>query len=244
MKNLTFIISAFILLTASCSKDSSESLSSDTGTGGSMACFTIMGNYLYTVDVNTLRIFDIQIPAQPVLVGTKYVGINIETIFNNGNNLFIGSSNGIYILSVTNPVSPVIAANYQHVQSCDPVIADTVNAWVTLNTNNEFCGNSVNELQVLNISNIYSPYLVKRYTLTGPMGLAKNDSSLFVCDNGLKIFDCRNVSNLLLMQHQSITAWDLILNDTILIVTGPAGLTQYRLNGYGVDFLSSISVNQ
>lgn len=243
MKNLIYIL-AVCLLAGACSKGDYEALSTESGTGGSMACFTIMGNYLYTVDVSTIKVFDIQQPTQPVLVGTKYLGFNIETIFNNGKNLYVGSQNGVYILDASNPSNPNVLYNYQHIQSCDPVIADTTYAYVTLNTIESFCGNTVNELRIINISNVYSPYLVKTYSLTGPKGLGKNDTALFVCDNLLKVYDCRNVNNLLLMSTHNLSARDVIVNDSILLVIGDNGFSQYLINGWNLDLLSSIPVNQ
>lgn len=245
MRTSFLILSAALLLVfSSCSKDSYESLNGTDGVGGSMACFTVMGNYLYIVDMSTLHVYDISSPAQPVKIASKYLGLNIETLYNNGKNLFAGSSNGFYILSVSNPASPVVLANYQHVQSCDPVIADSLYAWVTLNTNQAFCGNNVNELQIVNISNPSSPSLLKRYTMTSPMGLSKNDTALFVCDNGIKMYDCRNPQNVTLKYAQYIvSAYDVIVNDSLVMIIGPQGMAQYRINGWQLDPVSTIPVN-
>lgn len=245
MRTYLIILSAAILfVVCSCSKDSYESYSGTDGVGGSMACFTVMGNYLYTVDLNSIYVYDISTPAQPVKIASKYLGLNVETLFNNGKNLFVGSSNGFYIISVTNPANPVVLANYQHVQSCDPVIADTMNAWVTLNTNQSFCGNTVNELQVVSIANPSSPSLLKRYTMTGPMGLSKNDTALFVCDNGIKMYDCRNPQNIILKYSQYISAaYDVIVNDSLVMIIGPQGMSQFRINGWHLDLVSNIPVN-
>ena len=244
MKKLNTIFKiCFLLAALSCSKGDYEALSTESGSGGSMACFTVMGDYLYTVDLNTLKVFDIHQPSQPALIGSKYLGFNIETLFSNGENLFAGSSTGVYIIDVTNPSSPVIMSQYQHVQSCDPVIADTDYAYVTLNTSQTFCGNTVNELQVLNISNVSSPYLLKRYSMSAPMGLGKNDSVLFVCDGGIKVFNCNDPLNLFLMNnYYNFYATDLIVNDSVLITTGTEGLKQYLINGYDLSLLSSINV--
>lgn len=243
MRNLGVIL-AFLMLAISCSKDSVEALSTDTSTGGSTACFTIMGNYLFTVDVSTLRVYDISSPASPALIGTKYIGVDIETISNNGQYLFIGSQNGFYILNVSSPASPYVVTNYQHIRSCDPVIADNMYAWVTLNTSQTFCGSNVNELQVVNISNISSPYLYRQYAMSSPMGLGKNDTTLFICDGGIKVYDIKNPGNIVQkMYYGNIGARDLIVDDSLLLVIGDGGFSQYRIDGYTLTLLSTINVS-
>ena len=248
MKNNIYFFAFLFLIFVSCSKGGYESFStnsdSESGTGGSTARFTVSGNYLYTVNISTLKIFDVSQPASPFLVASKYIGTDIETIFCLGNNLFLGSQNGIYILDISQPASPVVQSTYSHVRSCDPVIADSIYAYVTLNSNQIICGNSTNELQIINIANPTSPYFVKSYNMTNPLGLAKNDTVLFVCDNGIKVFHAANVQNLTQMNFVNFYANDLIVHDSILMAIGDNGFSQYLINGYNLQLISTISASK
>ena len=48
------------------------------------------------------------------------------------NRLFIGSQTGMFIYNLSNPDNPVQDGQFNHVRSCDPVIADEKYAYVTL----------------------------------------------------------------------------------------------------------------
>ena len=53
-----------------------------------------------------------------------YAGFDIETIFNRGNHLFLGSMRGMYIYDITNPAVPTFVSEFQHGTACDPVVVD------------------------------------------------------------------------------------------------------------------------
>jgi len=74
---------------------------SSTGTGGSMARFTIVGDYLYTLHMDSIVLVDVTVPEEPRLVEEPvYVGWDIETVFPDGEELYIGSSTGMYIYDI------------------------------------------------------------------------------------------------------------------------------------------------
>ena len=58
----------FLLLTTiSCTKDGSKSADAPgTGTGGSLARFTIAANHLYLADYNSIEVYDLADAANPV----------------------------------------------------------------------------------------------------------------------------------------------------------------------------------
>ena len=103
-----------------------------TGIGGSMAQFTILGDYLYTVDYKSLNVFHIVNADQPTLLEKIDLGIGIETIYAENDHLFIGTQDGVKIYDVTNPRSPMPVSEFDHVTSCDPVIANDNYAFATL----------------------------------------------------------------------------------------------------------------
>ncbi len=149
---------------------------SKTGVGGSTARFTVSGNYLYTVDYYSLYAFDAANAADPQLVYNEAItnlsGM-VETIYPFKDNLFIGSSNGMFIYALTNAAKPSYVGQFGHFAACDPVIADDSNAFVTLRSGS-VCQGFNNELEILDIAtDITNPTILKTYSLTNPRGLAK-----------------------------------------------------------------------
>ena len=133
MKNKIYYI--FLLtgmLFISCSGDDSY-YNGDSGQGGSMARFTIKGDYLYTVDHQTLKTFDISSAESPEYLKNKdqYLDFGVETIFTMDTLLFIGSRTGMYIYNITRPDFPQQMSYTPHITSCDPVVASGNYAYVT-----------------------------------------------------------------------------------------------------------------
>jgi hypothetical protein len=159
--------------------------------------------------------------------------------------LFIGSANGLYIFDISNPVSPALRSNYTHITSCDPVVADSLYAYITLNNSAQsFCRRGLNQLEIIDIRNPDNPSLLKVYPLTSPRGLGKDDSLLFVCDNGLSVYDARNVNSLVLLQKFNIQAEDVIAANGHLIVTGSSGIYQYNYQPGTLHLLSYIPTQE
>lgn len=229
----------------SCEKDSSSS-SSDTGKAGSMARFAIKGNYLYTVDKETLNIFDISTPAKPIYLNNKYIGFDIETIFPYKEYLFIGSQWGMYVYSLSDPTNPENLSSYSHIYSCDPVVVNDSLAFVTLRSGS-ICRTDLdfNQMEVIDISDKYAPQLIKTYSMTSPRGLGLDGKYLFVCDAGLKVYDITNPLDLKMLNHiTGIQTYDVIPDDGILLVTGPSGIFQYDYTNIdSIKEISSIPVN-
>ncbi|MBT8394605.1 MAG: hypothetical protein KJN66_07110, partial [Bacteroidia bacterium] len=84
----------------------------ETGTGGSLARFQIVDDYLYTVGIYEMAIFNISNLEQPVLANTQYSGWNIETMFQADGYLYLGATNGMYIYSLDNPSSPEFISEF------------------------------------------------------------------------------------------------------------------------------------
>jgi len=200
-----------------------------TGTGGSMARFTIVEPYLYALHESYIQLVRIDDPVNPSLWSTVDVGWGIETIFPYGNYLFIGSTTGMFIYDNTNPDNPRKLSAFAHVTSCDPVVAQGDYAYVTLRAGN-FCGGGVNRLDILDIADLTNPLLVESYAMQGPFGLGIDGSTLFVCDGvaGLKVYDVTDPMNIDLMAFETNNeTYDVILIPPLAIVVGPDGLDQY-----------------
>jgi hypothetical protein len=201
------------------------------GTGGSMARFTLMDGHLFAVDASTLRVFDVQNPAEPKFLKPIELGWGIETIFPFDQKLFIGSNRGMHIYDASTPSAPTRLAVYEHVLSCDPVVVNEDYAFVTLRSGN-FCNNGVNELHVIDIKNPSQPKLMKAYPMLNPHGLGLAGNYLYVAEgkHGLKSFNASDVLTIDKNQLeflQSMKSSDLIPGPKSLIVIGTDGVCQY-----------------
>lgn len=162
------------------------------GAGGSLARFAISGNYLYTVDDQTLAVYDITAAGNPIFKNRVNIGFNIETIYPFRENLFIGSSNVLYIYSVSDPLNPrKLSEGFspEVVRRCDPVVAKDTVAFATLRTNGA-CGGSQSFLVVFDIKNILKPVQKASVNVFEPYGLGYADDALYVCDSlGLLVYN-------------------------------------------------------
>lgn len=202
-----------------------------TGTGGSLARFTVYDNYLYAVDEYMLRMFDVSMPDDPKYAKEMYVGWNIETLFPYDGKLFLGGRTGLYIYSLEDPENPAYLSSFWHASSCDPVVVENNLAYVTLRAGN-LCGDAVSQLDVIDISNILSPKLLKEYPMEEPYGLGIDENILFVCDGdaGLKVFNAVHpleIDKNMIARYEDINAWDVIPIDGVLMMIGSDGLYQY-----------------
>lgn len=243
MKNYILYI-AIILSAFACEKAENASTVS-TGKGGSTARFTIAGDYLFTVDKQDLHIFDITNPANPIEMSLYQIGRDIETIFSMGNYLFIGSETAVYIYDIKQPLQPKMIDIFQHATACDPVVADSSYAYVTLRNNGRTCGGTSNELILINISQIEHSFIDHTYIMEAPYGLGVDKNYLFVCDNGIKMFDKSDPSNLqLIVKIPNIDARDVIPYEDNLIVTSTNGIYQFDYSTGTLIEKSHIPLNE
>lgn len=238
-RTIYFLIAAAFIIMTSCMKDSNDS--GETGTGGSMARFTIKGNYLYTVDAETLHTFDISNPANVVHLQEQYLGFGIETIFPTENHLFIGARNGMYIYDVSDPAKPIKKSYTPHFVSYDPVVVQGNYAYVTLRSGSE-SWNRGNLLQIYDVSQPNSPVLLTEYEMTGPRGLGIDEDKLFVCDDVLKVYKITNGHQLELITYFNIEALDVIPEENHLYVVARDGFYQYSYSGDSIEFLSKVTL--
>lgn len=217
------------------------------GISGSLSRFALVNNYLYTLaNYNKIKVVDITNMPNPIAVNEVAISNwGLETLYPFQDKLFVGSQTGMHIFSLQNPVSPVETGTFSHARVCDPVIADANYAYVTLR-NGSRCTGFLNELDIVNISNIYSPVLVKKYDLTNPRGLSKDGNLLFICDgaDGLKIFDASNVQSInLLRRIEMPETFDVITYNGLAMVVAKDGIYQYDYSNINnVQLLSKMTI--
>lgn len=204
---------------------------SNIGVGGSQSRFGIVDPYLYAIDQSDLHVIYIDDPKSPREGKSVQVAWNIETLFPYKDKLFIGAQNGMYIMDNKNPEAPTLLSTFTHAQACDPVYVEGDIAYVTLRGGTR-CQNFDNELDVIDISNITSPRLMKKYPMSNPHGLSIIGKLLFICEGqfGFKVFDKSDVLAIdknLISHLTSFHAYDVIaLDQAHLLVIGDDGLMQ------------------
>lgn len=234
--NLT--LAALLVLAVACSKDAATG---DTGTGGSMARFTIKDNYLYTVDHESLLTFSIANPSNLLNLSHQYLGFGIETIFPTEEHLFIGARNGMHIYGLSDPAKPNKLSFTPHFVSYDPVVVQGNYAYVTLRSAENMTGGR-NELLIFDISNPKAPILAAEYNMVWPRGLGIDGDKLFICDDRLKVFILDTPTQIRLLESFDIRAIDVIPSGGHLFVVAEDGLYQYSYDSNGISLISKLTL--
>jgi hypothetical protein len=213
--------------------DNGSSINTSVVVGGSMARFTVARKHLYTIDGSEVKVFNVETASQPVWKNDVFMQWGIETLFPMAGTLFVGSNNGLLIYDITNPESPEYRSTFQHAQSCDPVFVSGNTAYVTLRSGTE-CLGFTNQLDVIDITDLYNPSLIRSYPMDNPHGLSVVENTLYLCEGefGLKTFDVSD--NLLIDQNlldhlTGFAAYDVIVlppGDHVMVV-GQNGLIQF-----------------
>ncbi|MEZ4720532.1 MAG: hypothetical protein R2813_01485 [Flavobacteriales bacterium] len=221
---------------------------------GSMARFILVGQYLYAIsDGSTIKVFDISSSQMPEVASFNPLSDggnigNIETIFSLNDNLFIGSTTGVLIYDISSGSNPTYVSTYTHLTGCDPVVANENHAFLTLRSGSQCGTQDIDMVEVLDISNIQSPYSVATYNMTEPKGLSLDNGSnvLFVCDGsaGMKVFDISDATQLREIGSASGETYDVIAHRNVAHVISNNGLVQYSYDQNGVmTELSRIDLN-
>ena len=222
------------------------SAGSGTGVSGSITKFSIIQNHLYVMEGNRLYPINIGNPLSPQGTTPVVIWREVETLFAYNNHLFMGTTTGMLIYSVSNPNQPNQIGVINHAQACDPVVVKDNYAYVTIRSGN-ICGQNINQLDVIDVSNYAQPILKETFQLVNPHGLGIDNNLLFICDGsaGLKIFDATNpltVGNNLMHQFNNINAIDIIPHNNVAIMISSDGISQYDYtNPAQIQFLSKIT---
>lgn len=241
VKVKTALITLVSVLTIACGDGSSSgSDSGSTGRGGSTARMTIQGDYLYAIAGSEVQLFSIQQPQAPNPWARVQVAWDIETLFPYGDYLLIGAASGMHIMDNRDPASPQYLAEFTHAQARDPVVAHEGYAYVTLKSDGF---GLANQMDVVDIRDIYNPRLVKSIAMQGPAGLTVGSNDLYVCDDiaGLKIFDLSDRENPAVVDTiTDVNCNDVLADRGILYVITDNALMQYDYTQVPPVLLSTI----
>lgn len=200
-----------------------------TSVNGSMSRFGFYQNYLYVVLNNQMSIFDLSGDKPVKAVDNMHVGGNVETIFSYKDYMFMGTPTGMLIYSVADPLKPEYQSMMWHVYGCDPVVVEDDIAYVTVHAGNN-CGQNFNELIILDVKDVKNPQPIVSYTMTKPKGLGIDNGTLFLCDDGLKIYNASDPQTLManrLAHYSGMEGYDVIPHDNVLMMIADDGIYQY-----------------
>jgi hypothetical protein len=249
MKRLIAFLASISFLTflSGCAGDSASSSDAGpggVGQGGSLARFAIANNHLFAVNGSALRVFDLSDNESPVYLSEHELFTTVETIFpRDESTLFIGTTTGMFIYGIANAPDIRQISRYDHIVACDPVVANDSFAYVTLRSDqeNNFCWRGVNQLDIIDITDLSRPQIVNQFPMINPKGLGLYGDTLLVCDAGLKVFDVSNPNQLkLITADEDFDAVDIIPNKDLMIVVSESGLNQYRYRKGKLNFLSRL----
>lgn len=211
--------------------NSSSSGGMSSGVTGSMSRFGLYNNYLYVVMNSMMSIFNLA-GDTPVKVGESFaVNWNVETIFPYKDYLFLGTPTGMAIYSVANPEKPDYICSVWHILGCDPVVVENDIAYVTVHAD-MWCraDMNANQLMIIDVSDVHSPNHLVTYSMKKPKGLGIDNGTLFVCDDGLQVFNAKDPMTLManrLVHYPGMEGYDCIPYNNVLMMIADDGLYQY-----------------
>jgi len=202
---------------------------------GTVNRIAVKDEYIYVISSENISVFKDDQNFE--LKSNSQIGWQMETIYPQGNALFVGTQSSMEILDITNPEQPTHTGWFAHAAACDPVLPVEDIAYVTLRTGDEMqCPGDENALVVVNIANLSNPFQVQEVSMESPYGMTLIGDKLYVGEgeNGLKVFDATDRDNLLEIKHDtSVKAYDIIAHpfrqDQILIAS-PNGFGQYKID--------------
>jgi len=216
---------------------------------GTLNKIAVYNGYVYVVSDRKLHYFQ-NASTDMMLVGNIDMSSGMETIYSEGNHLFIGTQSSMIVMDVSNPYTPTEVSTYWHPNSCDPVLPVGNIAYLTLRTADfTGCSGDENTLDVLDITDINNPEEINTIAMTSPYGMAMINNQLYVGEgvNGMSIFDATDPANPQLIEtNTSIVAYDIIEHPTEpnrILTTSDFGLSQYEVNATTMEtvFLSEIA---
>ena len=220
------------------------------GIGGSMARFTVAQGHLYIADQVGMTVLDLSDKAQPEVLNKVDLGWGIETIIPYEDKLFIGANNGMHIIDAQDPANPRHVSTFEHARACDPVYVSNDIAFVTLRDGTE-CEGFFNQMDVIDVEDLFSPRLIKSYEMHNPHGLSISENNLYLCEGseGLKAYDISNIEEIdknLLDHEKGFHAYDVIsLQSDLLLLIGQDGFYQFNSSEpENLELLSVLSVER
>ncbi len=253
---IRYILSILIIISLASSTGCKKALESPLQfdsldqSGGNLARFTIIGNYLCVVNGGALKVYNIQDPANPVHIGDVGPGATILSLRTFKDSLLVigiltnaSSSYSLNLYSFKNTPSIQLTGSLTSSQAEDPFTYKN-NDILTTSRNGPGPSYYVpySQLCVYDIKNLYRPDYTIHQNIYTPLDLSADGNNLFVCDSGLKVFDITDLSKIAMKKHFNIEAQNVLSNSSNLTILGTTGLFQYRYASDTINLLSKINI--
>ncbi|MCB9195677.1 MAG: hypothetical protein H6600_01955 [Flavobacteriales bacterium] len=204
---------------------------------GTLNKIATMNDYVYVVGNNKMYVFA---DDNNDLIARNVVHLNswdVETIYPNEGNLYIGTQSSMILMNTNNPENPSEVSSYFHPTSCDPVLPNGDVAYLTLRSaDNSGCAGDENTLTILNMEDEKNPTPLNSIVMNSPYGMTISGNYLWVGEgtNGLSLFDNSNPFDpVLIKTFTDVEAYDVIANPAIpngIYVTGSEGMDHYNVD--------------
>ena len=267
-----FLLLLLVLLISNGCSEGGAGLAG-TGVGGSTARFAVVGDYLYVINKfdpkagqpaendstfrmasrwrDSLDTFSLANPESPSFKSRLILDLNQpETIHPVGNNIFLGTSSGMMILSLEVPEEPMFLSFAGHFRARDPVVVSNGKAYVTLRSSEtDRFSSGINELQIFDVRNLQMPMALSVFPMTSPWGLGVQENRAYICDgsSGLRVLSVRDPQAVAeIGAVNTDICFDVITTPTHVITTGLAGINQYKIlaDTDTPELLSTITLEQ
>ena len=233
MKRVIFGCLGLCLLILSCEVSGTlQNIDSQTiGQGGSLARFTIVGDYLYMIDKASISWFDLRDPSGPDLQGTVETLGGQETIFPFQDFLYVGRFDGVSLFAIEPGTGkPLTFRAFPHFVACDPVVANEDYIFSTVRTS--FCirpifnlnqVETVEEMIDYDAKDMSNNLTLLKIVEEEHNGMGVRDSFLFVTQGsvGMTIFKVEEPLSLSFVNNIPMeNPRDIIIRDDYLILVG------------------------
>jgi len=253
MTSRLVLVSTYFLC-ASCG-DGGGGLSG-TGVSGSTSRFAIVGEYLYVLNqhevdvdwstvpqtVDTLDTFSIEDRAEPAWIDRLEMTLAVpETLHAVGENLFVGTTSGMQIITLASPAKPDTLSFTRHFTARDPVVVSGTTAYVTLR--NSWSSIGEGQLQIYDVADLNNPQLLNTFAMNAPWGIGVRYERAYICEGSaglqvLSVVDPLQVKKVAAVDID--VCFDVVTTDELLISTGAGGVSQYRIEA-GIDAPAHLS---
>ena len=121
-------------------------------------------------------------------------------------------------------------------------------AYVTLR-DGTFCEGFDNQLDIVDIKDVFNPRLIASHGMDNPHGLSVRDDIVYLCDgdSGLKVFDVESPKNMKQLDHEKFKTYDAIAlpGSDLVLVIGDDGFYQFDASSpKNLKLLSRIPVEK
>ncbi|MCC8154501.1 MAG: hypothetical protein LIP01_09970 [Tannerellaceae bacterium] len=141
----------------------------------------------------------------------------------------MGTPQGMLIYSLQNPLEPEYHSEFRHIYGCDPVVVEDDIAYVTVRSGNT-CGQNQNVLYVIDAKDTRDPRLLYSYDMVNPKGVGIDNKTLFICDDGLKIYNAEDplrIDKNMLVHKEGMNGFDVIPYKDVLMMIAEDAIYQY-----------------